>query len=209
MSFFCCGNSDRVPGRINGNPYHNMCEKACIEVKKVFDACMSQQTLENVLITLTNFTPDNPTYPLTFTSAANSSPRAQITNLEINNTEKPNLSRVRGNVVIPLTVDYVDAQNVPGVAVSSLTTSFDVLLHVPGQSLMAYEIEALVGAVSNIGTTVANGVFSATFCITLIIKVVMEVDLLVPTYGYVQIPECQPYNQEVCSGFFETPIYPR
>ena len=119
MSFFCCGNSDRVPGRINGNPYHNMCEKACIEVKKVFDACMIQQTSENVLITLTDFTPVNPTYPLTFTSATNSTPRGQITNLEISNTEKPNLSRVRGNVVIPLTVDYVDAQNIPGAELST------------------------------------------------------------------------------------------
>lgn len=43
----------------------------------------------------------------------------------------------------------------------------------------------------------------------MILKIVMEVELLVPSYGYCAIPPCQNYSQEVCAGFFELPIYPQ
>ena len=39
-------------------------------------------------------------------------------------------------------------------------------------------------------------------------KIVMTVELLVPSYGYAQMPSCQEYTQEVCSGFFELPLFP-
>ena len=39
-------------------------------------------------------------------------------------------------------------------------------------------------------------------------KIVMEVELLIPSYGYASIPPCQEYTQEVCAGFFELPMYP-
>ncbi len=63
MSFFCNFQSDRCPGQINGNPLNGLCEKVCIQVKKVFDACMQQTQLNDIVLPLTNFTPPNPTYP--------------------------------------------------------------------------------------------------------------------------------------------------
>ena len=40
MSFCNSNNADRCPGNISGNPLNGLCEKVCIQVKKVFDACI-------------------------------------------------------------------------------------------------------------------------------------------------------------------------
>ena len=53
-----------------------------------------------------------------------------------------------------------------------------------------------------------NESFTVSCCVTVIIKILMEVELLVPSYGYATIPPCQEYTQEVCSGFFELPLFP-
>ena len=73
---------------------------------------------------------------------------------------------------------------------------------------MPYEVEAVVSVVSPEGVYVSDNTFSVTFCTTSIIKVVMTVELLIPAYGYANIPPCQEYTQEVCSGFFELPLFP-
>ena len=50
--------------------------------------------------------------------------------------------------------------------------------------------------------------FRIDACITLVLKVVVEADILVPTYGYAQIPPCQQFTQDVCTGFFDLPLFP-
>ena len=87
MSFFNNFQSDRFPGTITGNPIQGLCEKVCIQVNKVFDACIKQVTEENVFITVTNPTPPNPVSPLTFISARNTSPRGIVTNLVVDRLE--------------------------------------------------------------------------------------------------------------------------
>ena len=210
MSFFCNFQSDRCPGQITGNPLNGLCEKVCIQVKKVFDACMQQQQLTGVVLNLTNFTPANPTYPLTFISARSTPARGPISNLLIDPiADKPNSARVRADVTIPVTVAYTDANGVEGVATSSFTVTKDVILCVPAPSVMPYEVEAVVSMVSAEGTYTGAGQFTINGCSTVILKIVMEVELLVPSYGYCAIPPCQNYSQEVCAGFFELPIYPQ
>ena len=39
-------------------------------------------------------------------------------------------------------------------------------------------------------------------------KLGYDAELLVPTYGYCQIPPCQDFTQDVCTGFFDLPLYP-
>ena len=51
--------------------------------------------------------------------------------------------------------------------------------------------------------------FTVSACVTCILKVAMQVELLVPSYGYCAIPPAQEYSQEICSGFFELPLYPQ
>ena len=74
---------------------------------------------------------------------------------------------------------------------------------------MPYMVEAVVSMVSTQGTYTDLNQFVIDACVSIIVKIVMEVELLIPSYGYAVIPPCQEYTQEVCAGFFELPIYPQ
>ena len=56
--------------------------------------------------------------------------------------------------------------------------------------------------------TIDEDVITLEGCVLLIIKVVADTELLVPSYGYCQIPPCQEFSQNVCEGFFEMPLFP-
>ncbi len=209
MSFFCNFQSDKCPGQINGNPLNGLCEKVCLQVKKVFDACMQQTQLTDIVLNITNLTPANPTYPLTFISAKSTSSQGTISNLLIDPlNERPNCARVKADVTIPVSVAYTDANNVEGVATATITITKDVILNIPSASIMPYDVEAVVSLVSTQGTYSGVNQFIIDACVSIIMKIVMEVELLVPSYGYAAIPPCQEYTQEVCAGFFELPMYP-
>ncbi len=209
MSFFCNFQSDRCPGQINGNPLNGLCEKVCLQVKKVFDACMQQSQLTDIVLNITNLTPANPTYPLTFISAKSTVSQGVVSNLLIEPlAERPNCARVKADIIIPVSVAYTDANNVEGVASATITIPKDVILNIPSASIMPYNVEAVVSLVSTQGTYTDFNQFIIDACVSIIIKIVMEVELLVPSYGYAAIPPCQEYTQEVCAGFFELPMYP-
>ena len=210
MSFFCNFQSDRCPGQINGNPLNGLCEKVCVQVKKVFDACMQQTQLNGVVLNITNLTPSNPTYPLTFVSAKSTVSQGVISNLLIDPLpERQGCARVRADVTVPVSVAYTDANGVEGVATATVTVNKDVILNIPSASIMPYTVEALVSLVSTQGTYTGENQFTIDACVSIILKIVMPVELLIPSYGYCAIPPCQEYTQEVCAGFFELPMYPQ
>lgn len=210
MSFFCNFQSDRCPGQISGNPLNGLCEKVCVQAKKVFDACMQQSQFTGLTLNITNPTPATPTYPLTFISAKSTVSQGVISNLLIDPlSERPNSARVRADVTIPVSVAYTDANGVEGVATSSVTVTKDVILNIPSASIMPYNVEAVVSLVSTQGSYTGENVFTIDACLSIILKIVMEVELLIPSYGYCAIPPCQDYTQEVCAGFFELPMYPQ
>ena len=210
MSFSNNVRPDRMPGPIVGNAANGLCEKVCIEVKKVFDACIKQETLTDQVITLSGTTPADVTQPFTFQGARSSTSAGTISDLIVTpTTETPGCSRVQANVEIPLQVSFVDANGTQAVGSASLTLARDVLLRVPEPSVIPYEIVAVVNAVSAEGTYLSDGSFSITLCVTVILKVVMDVELLVPSYGYCYIPPCQEYQEEICEGFFDLPLFPR
>ncbi len=211
MSFYCNCQSDKIPGPINGNPLNGLCEKVCVDLKKVFDACLQQGQQTGITVTLNNLTPANPTYPLTFVSARSSVRRGTISNLIIEpiQGEKTNQARVRCDVTIDTQVAYTDANGVAGAGTGVVTVPFDVVMCLPAPSVMPYGIEAVVSLVSPEGTYTGNNQFTINACVTVILKVVVEVELLIPTYGYCVIPQCQQYTQEVCSGIFDLPLYPQ
>ncbi|MBO5927906.1 MAG: hypothetical protein J6Q32_03540 [Clostridia bacterium] len=209
MSFFCNFQSDRCPGRINGNPLNGLCDKVCIQAKKVFDACMQQNQLNGIVLNLNSTSPTTPTYPLTFISAKSTSQKGVVSNLLIEPlSERPNAARVKADIIIPVSVAYVDANGVEGVGTSTVTITKDVILNIPSASIMPYEIESVVSLVSTLGSYTGTNQFTIDACVTIILKVTMDVELLIPSYGYCAIPPCQDYTQEVCAGFFELPMYP-
>ena len=209
MSFFCNFQSDRCPGQINGNPLNGLCEKVCVQAKKVFDACMQQTQLTDIVLNITNLTPSNPTYPLTFVSARSTTSQGVVSNLLIEPlAERPHAARVKTDIIIPVSVAYTDANGVEGAATATVTVPKDVILNIPSASIMPYTVEAIVSLVSTLGEYTGENQFTIDACVSIILKIVMEVELLIPSYGYTPIPPCQEYTQEVCAGFFELPMYP-
>ena len=210
MSFYSNFQSDKCPGVLTGNPLNGITEKVCIQAEKIFDAAIKQTQLENYTLTLTDLTPADPTYPLTFVSARSTTAEATITNLSVERQPDKRCARVQATVSIPLEVLYTDAAGVEGSATATVSFNQDLLLFVPAPSIMPFTVKAVVSAVAPDGTFNADTqTFTVSICATIIMKIAMPVELLVPTYGYCVIPPAQEYSQEVCAGFFELPLYPQ
>lgn len=208
MSFYTCNRSGNCPGAMSGNPLNGICEKACIQVDKVLDAGLRQIQETNVQVTLTNQNPENPTLPLTFVSAVTNG-ETTVDNLVVERlTEKPNFARVSFDAVVPVLVSYTDANGVAGTGEATITIPNDVILFIPQPSIVPYRIEVFGAMSSPTGTWVSDNIFSISACVTLITRVVVQAEILVPSYGYCSPPPAQEFSQEVCSGVFELPIFP-
>ena len=209
MSFFSGNRQGCNPGPLTGNPLQGLCEKACIQTRKVFDACMKQLQFENVQIALTDLDPDAPALPLTFVSCSTQTNNVSISDLIVDRfDDRPCFARVTGNVVIPITINYTDANGVVGSGVGNMTVPVDVVLYVPQPSVIPYQVTAFANAICSGGRYVDGTTIGFAPCLTLIIRVVVDAELLIPTYGYCQIPPCQDITQDVCTGFFDLPLYP-
>jgi len=118
--------------------------------------------------------------------------------------------RVQATVNIPVEVAYTDANGVEGVATGTISVNEDVLLYVPAPSIMPFKVVAEASAVAAEGSfNSEGGTFTINACVTVILKVAIDVELLIPSYGYCAIPPAQDYSKEVCAGFFELPLYPQ
>lgn len=210
MSFFINNTNSNKPGPICGNVNNGLCEKALIETDKVFDACLSQTTETGVVLVLSDFDPANPTTPLTFISAESdpNSP-AVLSDLVVTRlADRPNFANITGNVTLPLVVTYRDANGILGTATSSVTYPINTVLFYPQPSLHPVRVEVTAQFRSQIGTYTGVNQFTVTGCLQIIIKVVATVLLLIPTYGYPCLPDCQASEVNICPGVFDTPVFP-
>lgn len=210
MSFYSNFHSDKCPGAISGNPLNGLNEKVCIQAEKIFDACIKQTTIENYSLTLTDLDPTQVTYPLTFVSARSITSDATVSNLTIERQADRPCARVQATISIPVQVLFTDDAGVDGSATATVSVPVDVLLYVPAPSIIPFTLRAVASVVAPDATynTETQG-FTANLCATIILKIAMPVELLVPSYGYCVIPPAQEYSQEVCAGFFELPLYPQ
>lgn len=212
MSFSNNCKSDKIPGVIKGgNPTSGICEKACIQCDKVLDMCMNQQTLTDLELTMVDVEPATGLVePYRLISAKSSDTEAIISSLTITPLpEDPCFARVSCLVTIPVDVIFVDAVGNQGVGRSSITIPKDVILHTASPSIMPYRIQATASAYSPNGVYLGENVFQVTACVTIILKVLVQVQLLVPSFGYCYIPPCQEYNVQTCDGVFDLPLYPQ
>ncbi len=208
MSFYTCNRSGNCPGAMSGNPLSGICEKACIQVDKVLDSGLRQIQQANVQIALTNQTPENPTTPLTFISATTNG-ETQINNLTVERlSDKPNFARVTFDAVVPVIINYTDANGILGSGEGTITIPNDVILFIPQPSVVPYRIEVFGAISSPTGTWITENVFSINTCVTLITRVLVQAEILVPSYGYCTPPPAQEFSQDLCSGDFELPIFP-
>ena len=209
MSFFSNFSSDHCPGTISGNPLNGLCEKVCIQAEKIFDAGIIQTRLDGYTVVANHFTPANPTDPLTFLSARSLSSEGIVTNLSVDRQAENQFARIQATISLPIEIVYTDATGAEGKATGAIVLPEDVLMFVPSASVMPFVVTAVASCVSPEGRWLGNDSFSISACVTCILKVAMQVELLVPSYGYCAIPPAQEYSQEVCTGFFELPLYPQ
>jgi hypothetical protein len=91
---------------------------------------------------------------------------------------------------------------------TQLSINRDILLKVPREAMIPTEVQ-ITASVRCVRGNLAGNVLTTTYCATIITKIVAEVELLVQSYGYPALPNCQEFSEEICTGVFTMPIYPR
>ena len=59
MSFYSYknANADSCPGDVKGNILNGLNKRVCIQVKNVYDSCLSQQQLDDEVVSISNIVP--------------------------------------------------------------------------------------------------------------------------------------------------------
>lgn len=263
MSFYSYknANSDTSPGVVNGNILNGLTQRVCIQVKNVYDSCLSQQQLDDKEVVISNIVPvlpgndcrcnvnkscscncegnrctcscptcgvgishqeavenaENSPCPLpqpcgqwTFESCRSSTTAGRISNLSIERMcDRPQFARVRCSVSVPVDVLFVDQRCQEWMGQTTICVDKDVLMCIPEDSIIPFTLESLVSAICVSGTYIGNCTFEITICVTVVLKVLAEVDIMVPTYGFCQIPPCEEFAENVCDEFFSLPLFPQ
>lgn len=192
-------------GPINGNPLCGLNERVCINVRKIFDGCITRYQDRRFSLTFSTELPLQGVAPYTYVSTR-SSGMSQISNLIITPLGN-NRNRIQMNVTMPVTVTYTDSTGATFTAPSSVTIARDVILNLPEDSLSPYSIEVATNLVSMLGEFEGNTA-NIRACVVQIIRVIVSVDILVPSYGYCEYPSCEEYSDEICQGLLGLPIFP-
>jgi hypothetical protein len=237
MSFYSYKNANPscCPGTISGNALDGLQEKICVQVKRVYDSCLQQEQLDDVDVTITSFAqvagssscqtqvspafcrenPETipatspPVAPITFESCRSNTTVGRICNLMIDRLcDRPCFARVRGTVEIPIDILFVDSRCVEYIGKGVVCVNKDVLLSLPDESIVPFEIETMISAICVSGTYEGNNVFELTICVTIVLKVLAKVEILIPSYGFCPIPPCEEFAENVCDEFFSLPLFP-
>ncbi|HPT79335.1 MAG TPA: hypothetical protein PK830_09570 [Candidatus Atribacteria bacterium] len=214
MSFYSYKNegNPRCPGRIGFEGLKKITEKVCIQVNKVYDSCLQQETLEDVRICLRdikgskNFDP-----PLNFISCRSTTVKGKLVGTRIDRLpDRPNFARVRTKVEIPIEVIFEDEHGKQGIGDAILAIPKDVIMYVPDESVIPFQLESVVNAVCVAGEFVPGDTFrfDVDVCVTIILKIVAKVELLVPSFGFCEIPPCEEFAEQICDEIFDLPLFP-
>lgn len=261
MSFYSYknANAQTCPGTVTGNVLDGLNKRVCIQVKNVYDSCLSQEQLDDKKIVISNIVPilpgdcrgtnancnctcegnecnctcnacgapisheqavenaenspcqlPTPCGTWTFESCRSSTTKGRISNLSIERLcDRPQFARVKATVDVPVDVLFTDQRCQEWVGQAVLQVDRDVLLCIPEDSIIPFTLESLVSAICVSGSYIGNCTFEITICVTIVLKVLAEVDIMVPTYGFCEIPPCEAYAEAVCDEFFALPLFPQ
>ena len=182
-------------GRISGDPTLGLCERVCIKVERIYDGCTEAHESQAFTLELMDVSA-GATPPFVFISAEGSGTAA------FNYTVTPTSgrrSRVSGTVDIPVAVAFSDAYGNQYTATSSIKLNREYLLRLPSNPLTPYRVEVAAVLASRIGSFLSDTVVSVNGCLALTAKVVVDEDILVPSYGNCVYPECDNIS-DVCSA---------
>ena len=122
--------------------------------------------------------------------------------------DRPCFARVRCQIDVPIDILFVDSRCVEYIGKGVITVDKDVLLSIPDESIVPYSLESMVSAICVAGSYQGNNVFKLTVCVTVILKVLAQVEILIPSYGFCTIPPCEEFAENVCDEFFSLPLFP-
>jgi len=150
-----------------------------------------------------------PVPPITFESCRSSTTQAGIRNLSIERLcDRPCFARVRCTVDVPIDILFVDSRCIEYIGKGVVSVDRDVLLSIPDESIVPYTLDAMASAICVSGCFVGNNQFKMTICVTIVLKVLADVEILVPSYGYCAIPPAEEFADSVCTEFFSLPLFP-
>lgn len=190
-------------GSIRGNALCGLNERICINVRKIFDGCITRYS--DRTFTLTFDGELEGIAPFTYVETRSSGPSV-VENLVVTPIEG-NRNRIQMDVVTPVTVTYTDANGDTFTATTTVTIPRDIILNLPENSLSSYVIEVTTNLASTIGAFDGE-TLTITACVVQIIRVLINVDILIPSYGYCEYPSCEEYSDEICRELFNLPIFP-
>ena len=230
MSFYSYKNANPscCPGTISGSALDGLQEKVCVQVKRVYDSCLQQQQLTDKTVTITSYaqvvntcscnscgcsettetaTPTSaPVPPITFESCRSTTTEGTIRNLTVDRLcDRPCFARVRATIDVPIDILFVDSRCVEYIGKGVISVDRDVLLSIPDESIVPYTLESMV-CVS--GQYLGDNRFKMTVCVTIILKVLANVEILIPSYGFCPIPPAEEFAENVCDEFFSLPLFP-
>ena len=233
MSFYSYKNANpsSCPGSIAGDATNGLQEKICVQVKRVFDSCLQQEQLDCQVVTITSYAQVNntcscnacgcsdtqetipptsaPVPPITFESCRSTTTEGTIRNLTVDRLcDRPCFARVRATIDVPIDILFVDSRCVEYIGKGVVSVERDVLLSIPDESIVPYTLESMVSAICVSGTYLGNNQFRMTICVTIILKVLANVEILIPSYGYCTIPPAEEFSDSVCDEFFSLPLFP-
>ena len=123
--------------------------------------------------------------------------------------DRPQFARVKCSVDVPIDILFTDQRCQEWMGQSTVTVTKDVLLCVPEESIIPFTLESLVSAICVSGSYIGDCTFQITICVSVVLKVLAEVDIMVPTYGFCEIPPCEEFAESVCDEFFSLPLFPQ
>jgi len=200
------GGQEITPGPVEPGQIPEPTEIACIEVTKIYDACSQRLCLDNIPSITFVPTGTNPVFSEcnNITVTLVTPPGFVITPI----TDRPGFARVEATFLVSydIIINYPDGttQTLPA---NTTTFTKDIVLYVPNSeiAIMKYEAvaECLYGKV-NVGTTTTVDVILG---IWIVIKSAVDVQLLIPAYGFCPTPpSCEEFPSNVCDEFMQRPF---
>ena len=146
----------------------------------------------------------------TFVSCRSSTTKGKISNLSIERLcDRPQFARVKCTVSVPIDVLFTDQRCQEWIGQACVSVDRDILLCIPDDSIIPFTLESLVSAICVSGSYIGSCTFEITLCVSIVLKVLAEVDIMVPTYGFCQIPPAEEFAESVCDEFFSLPLFPQ
>jgi len=208
MSFFNSRGGGAFPGMIDGNPMTGLRHRVAVCVERVLDSCMKQETAENTKLHISGISPKSATPPFRFISA-NSMQPACVKDLSLTRLEqRREFARVCCTVIIPMCVVFEDSRGERCSAESQIKVPLDVILFVPRDSIFPFEVKAAASVNCPSGKASGETAFTVTACLTVVLKIIADTDLLIPTYGFCAAPPAVDFETRECDEFFDLPLYP-